>query len=729
MSIKQKLTKTAAVGLAVMISAVSAAAQFTGTHTFYDLSTSTVADGTVSTRWQGGADALGRPLRPDGSTVTVRGAAVGSKTLEVTNRIDGGEPVNWGGLDILLEQMTVSNIFVDGKYSILVSGTIPASVTNIPADAHISMNRIDTWSEVAVSQNVTNQNRAFTLKWEPFAMTGNAFSDFVTVAERANRALRIQTRNAPGMNFTITELVIKVESVEEEIFEWDPPAWDFSAAVPSIKDKYEGVFKIGNIMSPCDGITMNCLTDAFQSTEFFKKHYNVVTLENHMKPNYMMPASNTTTTATGFVRADSVVTWANTNNIDVIGHTLVWHSQSPDWLNGGQGKQPLTRQAAKANMKTYIDRVAGHYAGKVTTWDVVNEAFMNIGECFEEKEDWRDALRSSPCHKASLNLDVNDHTSNQFSPWYDAYYNNGNLAAGEHASDYIYDAFVLTRLADPGAQLYYNDFNEEFPLKAAAIAQMVVQLNEKWKTDPQNPNPSSNRLLIEGIGMQSHYYCGTMGTDIKGTYDFNNIRAAVELFASTGARISITELDIPAGSWSSADTYNKVKLTPEDELNQAEKYAELMKLYLEYKDHIDRITFWGMSDGVSWRASGMPLLFDNSFKPKMAYHAVMNPDEYYNPNSIKPPSRTASSNVNKPNMRVTANRSAINVRFNAANSGETTLKLINLKGNVIATAKMKTTAGKNYSHSFKQKNLPNGFYLVRMQNGNVIDQKRVVLPK
>ena len=181
------------------------------------------------------------------------------------------------------------------------------------------------------------------------------------------------------------------------------------------------------------------------------------------------------------------------------------------------------------------------------------------------------------------------------------------------------------------------------------------------------------------------------------------------------------------GGWSSADKYSKIKLSDEEELTQAKQYADLMRTYLKYRDHIDRITFWGMSDGVSWRSYGMPLLFDNSLRTKAAYDSIMaiNIDAV----SVQSPGRAVSPNVKKPNMRVTAGRSAVNVKFNAATGGETVLKLFNLKGGVISTAKVKTAAGKNYSHTFKQKKLPNGFYVVRMQSGNIIEQSRVMLPK
>jgi uncharacterized repeat protein (TIGR02543 family) len=389
------------------------------------------------------------------------------------------------------------------------------------------------------------------------------------------------------------------------------PEWDFS--LPSLKDAYAGAFKIGNIMSP--GSNFSQLNCPFRSADYFKHHYNSLTLENNMKPNYMMPTRNSTA---GFAAADSVVNWAITNGIEVWGHTLVWHSQSPNWLNGGQGRAPLTRAEARANMELYINTVAKHYAGRVVAWDVINEAFSTSGEGFRnEPGGWKNALRSSPGHRAVLGIPVNDHTNQQLSPWYDAYANGANAALGECGSDYMYDAFVFTRLADPNAILYYNDFNEETPNKRNAIAQMVEELNAKWRTDPRNTQP--NRLLIEGIGMQMHHYGGTATGG--GTFNISLIEQALVRFAQTGAKVSITELDIPMGSWNAP--HDGSMLNAALDARQANQYRQLFDVFMKHSASIDRVTFWGAADSVSWRRAGMPLLFDNNLQPKGAFYAVI----------------------------------------------------------------------------------------------------------
>lgn len=374
----------------------------------------------------------------------------------------------------------------------------------------------------------------------------------------------------------------------EKVDSWGTPGWDFNLA--SIKDKYSSYFMVGNITTYNDDITH--LLDSYDSDDLFKKHYNVVTAENAMKPNELSKSENTY----DFTAADNLVNWARSNGIKVHGHTLVWHNQSPDWLNVG-----LTRAEAKTNLKNYIDTVAGHYKGKVISWDVVNEAFRNDAEGFNGT-DWRTGLRTGD---PTLDPAV--------SYWYEAYAN--GAGAGESGADFIYDAFVFARKADPDAQLYYNDFNEEIPAKCEAIAMMVEDINAKWRSDPSY----DGRMLIEGIGMQSHYW--------SGAFDVTKTDAAIARFARTGARISISELDMPMGTYQVP--YVGVKLTQEEEMKQAVDYAELFLTYKKYARYIDRVTIWGMADDASnWRNGFKATLFDNGLHAKEAYYAVMEPETY-----------------------------------------------------------------------------------------------------
>ena len=368
-----------------------------------------------------------------------------------------------------------------------------------------------------------------------------------------------------------------------EIIEVVIPEWDLTLA--SLKEAYADHFLVGNIMEPVQ-------TADPQTTAMFKHYYNVVTSENAMKPVNM-------TTAKGeyrFDQADILVNWAEENGLLVHGHTLVWHSQSAQWLTMNQDRTPLTRAEAKENMEDYIHAVAGRYAGRLISWDVVNEAFKS--GVSNAPSNWRDALRKDE--------------GSEGSPWYQAYAHGADASKGEDGSDYIYDAFVFARLADPNAILYYNDFNETEAGKREAIAMMVEELNEKWQTDVRNTQ--QERLLIEGIGMQAHYW----------THDFNatNIEESIKRFIETGAEISVTELDIPLGFYNNYRQRTEAP-TKEEELLQADLYRQAFEIYTKYSHCIARVTFWGKADSQSWRFEGYPSLFDKSFAPKEAYFSII----------------------------------------------------------------------------------------------------------
>jgi len=382
------------------------------------------------------------------------------------------------------------------------------------------------------------------------------------------------------------------QSGDIEIEEWADPEWDLS--LQSIKDAYKDYFLMGNILEP--GQT----TDE-DITAMFDLHYAVVTAENAMKPDQLSRSANNY----DYAQADRLIDWAETNGILVHGHTLVWHAQSPPWLNTGSA---ANRAAAKANMEDFITDVAGHFKGKVISWDVVNEAFENDARLFDGK-DWKTGLRTD-------------------SPWYIAYANGADQSKGESGADYLYDAFVLARQADPNATLYYNDYNEEGAKKCEAISQMAEALNAQWKQDSRY----DGRLLVEGIGMQSHYW--------SGGFDASVVEDAVQRFIKTGAKISVSELDIPMGTY--FNQHNGKKLTKEQEITQATQYAQLFEIYKKYAEHFERVTFWGKADVQSWRASGMPLLFDNSFKAKEAYKAVIDPEGYLGDEPIAPPKPSPS---------------------------------------------------------------------------------------
>ncbi|MBP3951601.1 endo-1,4-beta-xylanase [Bacillus suaedae] len=336
-----------------------------------------------------------------------------------------------------------------------------------------------------------------------------------------------------------------------------------------IKDAYQDYFLIGNAVS---------LTEfEGQRLELLNMHHNVVTAENAMKPGYTYNDAG----EFDFTAEDELVSKALAEGQKVVGHVLVWHQQSVESQHTDADGNPLPREVALENLRTHVKTVVEHFGEDVISWDVVNEA-MNDNP--SNPTDWKASLRQSGWWKAI-------------------------------GPDYIKEAFIAAKEAlgpDSNVQLYYNDYNDDNQNKATAIYHMIKEINEEYAAE------NNGERLIDGMGMQSHYNLST---------NPENVRSSLEMFVSLGLEVSITELDVTAGS-------NNV-LTEEEAIAQGYLYAQLFKLYKEYKDNIARVTIWGLNDSTSWRAAQNPLLFDANLQAKPAYYAIMNPDQFIAENPPK----------------------------------------------------------------------------------------------
>ncbi|MDR0784452.1 MAG: endo-1,4-beta-xylanase [Treponema sp.] len=322
----------------------------------------------------------------------------------------------------------------------------------------------------------------------------------------------------------------------------------------SLKDAYADYFLIGNIVS---GVDMDDLRYNILTT-----HHNIATAENAMKPQYLQGTKGVFT----FVDADAVVNKAVSRGLKVHGHTLAWHQQSPAWMNS----EGVSRGDAVANLATHAKTVADHFKGRVVSWDVLNEA---IADNPPNPEDWRASLRQSPWFKAI-------------------------------GADYVEIVFKAAREADPTAKLYYNDYNLDNPSKAAAVYNMVKDINER--------NPDVNgRPLIDGVGMQGHYSTHTNPA---------NVENSLQRFISLNVEVSVTELDVQCGEGG--------KQTDDQKITQGLAYAALFNVFKKYAEHIGRVTMWGIDDGSSWRRQACPTMFNDSLRPKPAFFAVLDPDKF-----------------------------------------------------------------------------------------------------
>jgi endo-1,4-beta-xylanase len=301
------------------------------------------------------------------------------------------------------------------------------------------------------------------------------------------------------------------------------------------------------------------------AVDIITKQFNQISPENALKFQPIHPAAD----RYAFEAADRFVQFGVDRRMQVVGHTLVWHSQTGAWVFQGADGKPADRDTLLARMRDHIRTVVGRYKGRIHGWDVVNEAIDEDG-----------SLRKSP--------------------W--------QVGIGD---DYIAKAFEFAREADPDAELYYNDFNLEKPAKRAGVIKLVKDLQAR-------------KVRIDGIGNQAHWRLETPTIEEIDT-------ALVELHA-TGLKVMYTELDVnllpntPRGADPAiANPY--ASGLPEDLQQQlARRYADVFRVFLKHRAAVTRVTFWGLSDADSWLNRGRmnyPLLWDRQRQPKPAFAAVV----------------------------------------------------------------------------------------------------------
>jgi len=306
-----------------------------------------------------------------------------------------------------------------------------------------------------------------------------------------------------------------------------------------------------------------------------KSEFNSISPENQLKWQLIHPQPD----KYDFANGDRYVAFGEKYGMVVIGHTLVWHRQTPAWVfDDGKGN-PVDRETLLKRLRDHIYTVVGRYKGKIKGWDVVNEALNEDG-----------TMRQSQWLKI----------------------------IGE---DYLAKAFQFAHEADPQAELYYNDYALENEPKRNGAVRLIQKLKAQG-------------VPINAIGLQGHN--NLRWPSVKQQED------TIKAFAKLGIKINITELDVDVLPHVDEDKGPATKLT--DELNpfasglpaltadeQAKKFAELFAVYLKYRDVIDRVTFWGVTDGDTWLnnwpvrgRTNYPLLFDREGKQKAAYSAIIN---------------------------------------------------------------------------------------------------------
>jgi endo-1,4-beta-xylanase len=390
--------------------------------------------------------------------------------------------------------------------------------------------------------------------------------------------------------------------------------------IASLKDVFSNYFKMG------------CASTASElslapAKDLILKHYNMLTPGNELKPDsvldydatiaYLVENPNDQTNPQVNIRAArTILEFARDNNIPVRGHTLVWHSQTPDWFfrenySTDSSASWVSKEVMLQRMENYIKNLMELIEETYPTvefyaWDVVNEAI-------------------DPNTSTGMRNPGSNNTTSGNSLWMQTI-----------GSEYIEKAFEYARKYAPeGCKLFYNDYNEYEATKSNFIYNILKDLKDK--------------SLVDGMGMQSHW-----------TMDYPSIsmfETAVRKYASLGLELQLTELDIKQPS----NTESALAA-------QAERYKLLMNKVVDLKDegiNITAVILWGITDRTSW-LGGYPLLFDEEYKAKPAYYSIiegMNTDTDETPTVTPMAIVTTTNNGNSISQKytVTANGGTIDL--------------------------------------------------------------------
>ena len=292
-------------------------------------------------------------------------------------------------------------------------------------------------------------------------------------------------------------------------------------------------------------------------TKEIAAQFDMLVAENEMKFDALQPSRN----SFSFGPADNLVNFAKRHNMIMRGHCLVWHSQVPEWLSsdGKKNDKNWSRTEALQIMKSHINSVMGHFKGKVSEWDVVNE-------CLDDDQ-------------TNVRINPSGFDLRKQSVW--------QLAIGD---DYIDSAFVYAHRADPQAKLYLNDYDVELQGKAKAEAFYNLAVRLK-----------SNGIPIHGVGLQCHFSIGDV--------DSVKLEKTIKRFAEAGLECIITELDMGIPSTSQKNLEE-----------QARNYRVITDIVLN-NPNCPNLVIWGLKDNNSWRDSN-PLLYNAALQRKSAWYAV-----------------------------------------------------------------------------------------------------------
>jgi endo-1,4-beta-xylanase len=369
-------------------------------------------------------------------------------------------------------------------------------------------------------------------------------------------------------------------------------------SLPSLADTYQNYFKVGvainRAIATGQAVEANNVDRTQEQVDkdvaLVKAQFNQISPENDLKWESIQPEAGPD--GYDFSGADAYVNFGLTNHMFIVGHTLVWHNQTPSWVFAGTNPPPdedntptsgpgyfgrsyrgprASRDELLQRMHDHIATVVGRYKGKVQVWDVVNEAVADGGTNILRNSLWEQII----------------------------------------GPDFIAKAFEYAHEADPDAILRYNDYGLEGSAKRKKFIALVKSLQAQG-------------VPVGAIGTQTHVSVSSPTPQ--------QLDEELTDLETLGLPIHVTELDVNSAQRGQRSTSGDVAgnatatqgglISGADE-RSAKQYANLFKIFIKHHQSVKVVTFWGANDAVSWRANGRPLLFDGNDQPKPDFWAVI----------------------------------------------------------------------------------------------------------
>lgn len=294
----------------------------------------------------------------------------------------------------------------------------------------------------------------------------------------------------------------------------------------------------------------------------YRRHCRIVTTDWALKFDALRPRPD----AWSFGEADRLIDFAGREGIAARGHTLIWNEATPDWL------RRLPAREVERVFDEHIDRVVARYAGRLHSWDVVNEPFW---PGHGKPGGWRDG------------------------PWLAA------LGPG-----YVARAFRRAAAVDAQARLTLNEAHcEIFGGWGDAIRPRLARLVDEL-LDAGVP--------LHAVGLQAHLKS-------QWGHDDDAYLAFVERLSARGIDVYLTELDV--------DDEAFPQDVAERDRRVGARYGDFLRAALK-SPAVKMVIAWQLADRFTWlrapdvartrraRFPARPLPFDDALQPKPAAAAI-----------------------------------------------------------------------------------------------------------